>query len=69
MATGRCGRNVTEKAASPSPPSQECNLASLEPLPAKQRGHPVTPPRQTSLSALKGTVATVEKAGILPQKK
>lgn len=53
MALGRCGRNVTEKAAAPSPPSQECNVTSLEPLPARQRGHPVAPPRRTSLSALK----------------
>lgn len=65
-ATGRCRCNVTEKAASPSRPSQECT--SLEPLPARQRGHPVAPPRQTSLSALKWAITTAEKAAVLPQK-
>lgn len=69
MAMGRCGRADTEKAASPSPPSQECNVTSIEPLPAGQRGHPVAPPRRTSLSALKWTVATAEKVAFLPQKK
>lgn len=53
VAVGRCGRSVTEEAASPSPGSQECNLTSLGPLPARQRGHPLAPPRQTSLSAPK----------------
>ena len=69
MAMGRRGRNVTEKAASPSPPSWECNVTSLEPLPARQQGHPVAPPRRTSLSALKRTIATAEEAAVRPQKK
>lgn len=69
MAMGRCGHSVTEKAASPNPPSQECPVTSLEPLPARQRGHPAAPPRRTSLSALNGTAATLEKAAVLPQKR
>lgn len=56
---------MEEAASSPSPPSQECDVTSLEPLPARQRGHPGAPPRQTSLSAL----ATAQKAAVLLQKK
>lgn len=57
-----CGHSVTERAASPSPPSQECHVTSLEPLPARQRGHPAAPPRRTSLSALNRRAAAVGKA-------
>lgn len=62
VVTGRCGCNVTEEAASPSPPSQECHVTSLEPGPARQQGHPAAPPRWTGSSALKGTTATEKKS-------
>lgn len=54
VAVGRCGRSVTEEAVT----LQECNVTSLEPLPARQQGHPLAPPRQTSLSAPKWTTAS-----------